>query len=104
MGLSLEGFGGEFEVGKMAFELEDLEKGKKEEEKEGNRRIFLFRNRFRPFGGDIYIYVRKEILSRGGFLGLLWARRTRTDRNEFREDWGEKEKGVNKQQRISEDF
>ena len=55
MGLSLEGFGGEFEVGKMAFELEDLEKEKKEEEKEGNRRIFLFRNRLRPFGGDIYM-------------------------------------------------
>ena len=26
VGLSLEGFGGEFEVGKIAFELEDLKK------------------------------------------------------------------------------
>ena len=29
MGLSLEGFGGEFEIGKIAFELEDLKKDKK---------------------------------------------------------------------------
>ena len=28
MGLFLEGFGGEFEVGKIAFELEDLKKDK----------------------------------------------------------------------------
>ena len=34
MGPSLEGFGGEFEVGKIAFELEDLEKGKKERGKD----------------------------------------------------------------------
>ena len=29
MGLSLEGFGGEFEIGKIAFELEDLKKKKR---------------------------------------------------------------------------
>ena len=28
MGISLEGFGGEFEIGKMTFELEDLKKDK----------------------------------------------------------------------------
>ena len=44
MGLSLEGFGGEFEVAKIAFESEDL---KKEEKKKGRRRIFLFGNKFR---------------------------------------------------------
>ena len=45
----MESFGGEFEVGKIAFELEDLEKGKKEEEKKnGNRGIFFFfGNKFR---------------------------------------------------------
>ena len=32
MGLSLEGFGGEFEIGKIAFELEDLKKRKRRKE------------------------------------------------------------------------
>ena len=41
MGLSLEGFGGEFEIGKIAFDLEDLKKGKGEKKRE-NRRICLF--------------------------------------------------------------
>ena len=41
MGLSSEGFGGEFKMGKIAFELEDL---KKEKEK---RREFAFLERFR---------------------------------------------------------
>ena len=41
MGLSFEGFGGEFEIGKLAFELEDLKKGKGEKER-GNKRICLF--------------------------------------------------------------
>ena len=37
MGLSLEGFGGEFEVGEIAFELEDLKKDKeKRREKIGD--------------------------------------------------------------------
>ena len=45
MGLSLEGFGGEFKVGKIAFELEDL---KKDKEKIGEKRgDFPFGNRFR---------------------------------------------------------
>ena len=47
MGLSLEGFGEEFEIGKFAFELEDL---KKEEKKKGNSGIFLFGNKFRVRG------------------------------------------------------
>ena len=38
MGLSLEGFGGEFEIGKIAFELEDLKKGREIEE----RKVDLF--------------------------------------------------------------
>ena len=52
MGLSLEGFGGEFEIGKIAFELGDLkkEKGKK---KRGNKRICLFRE-IEVLGGKIY--------------------------------------------------
>ena len=41
MGLSLEGFGGGFEIRKIAFELEDLKKGKGEK-KRGNKRIYLF--------------------------------------------------------------
>ena len=45
MGLSLEGFGEEFEIGKIAFELEDLKKDKeKRREKIGD---FPFGNRFR---------------------------------------------------------
>ena len=46
MGLSLEGFGGEFEIGKIDFELEDLKKGKGEKKRE-NKRICLFLERFR---------------------------------------------------------
>ena len=38
MGLSLEGFGGEFEIGKIAL-IGRFKK--KEEKKKGNRRIFL---------------------------------------------------------------
>ena len=41
MGLSLEGFGEEFEIGKIAFEWEDLKKDK-EKRREKNRRIRLF--------------------------------------------------------------
>ena len=41
MGPSLEGFGGEFEIGKIAFEFEDFKKGKGEK-KRGNKRICLF--------------------------------------------------------------
>ena len=49
MGLSLEGFGGEFEIGKIAFELEDL---KKEE-----RRGFFLQQIWRvSFGRLIYIH------------------------------------------------
>ena len=33
MGLSLEGFGGEFEVGKIAFELEDLKRIRRKKER-----------------------------------------------------------------------
>ena len=46
MGFSLEGFGGEFEIGKVAFELEDLKK-EKEKRRGGNKRIYLFLERFR---------------------------------------------------------
>ena len=47
MGLSLEGFGGEFEVGKIAFELEDLKKDKeKRRGKIGDLAFFLGRFRF----------------------------------------------------------
>ena len=42
MRLSLEGFGGEFEIEKIAFELEDLKKKGKGEKKRGNKRICLF--------------------------------------------------------------
>ena len=41
MGLSLEGFGEEFEIGKIVFEWEDLKKDK-EKRREKNRRIRLF--------------------------------------------------------------
>ena len=41
MGLSLEGFGGGFEIRKIAFELRDLKKGKGEKKRE-NKRIYLF--------------------------------------------------------------
>ena len=41
MGLSLEGFGEEFEIGKIAFELEDLKKDKeKRREKIGDFAFF----------------------------------------------------------------
>ena len=41
MGLSLEGFGGEFEVGKIAFEFEDLKNDKeKRREKIGDFAFF----------------------------------------------------------------
>ena len=43
MGLSLEGFGGEFEVGKIAFELEDLKKKDKEKRREKIGDFFLSR-------------------------------------------------------------
>ena len=43
MGLSLEGFGEEFEIGKIAFELEDF---KKDKEKIGEFAFFLGRFRF----------------------------------------------------------
>ena len=33
MGLSSEGFGGEFKMGKIAFELEDLKKERRKEER-----------------------------------------------------------------------
>ena len=38
---SSEGFGGEFEMGKIAFEWKDFKKGN-EEKKKGNRRILIF--------------------------------------------------------------
>ena len=43
MGLSLEGFGEEFEIGKIAFELEDLKKKDKEKRrgKIGDLAFFL---------------------------------------------------------------
>ena len=47
MGLSLEGFGGEFEVGKIAFELEDLKKKDKEKRREKIGDLTLFLGRFR---------------------------------------------------------
>ena len=79
--------GAEFEIGKIPFELEDLKrKRKKEEGKKGNRRIFLFRNRFRPLGA-IYIYVRKEILKRGIFSENFSGRRTeRAEKNDRSQD------------------
>ena len=44
MGFSLEGFGGKFEIGKIAFEGEGKKKKReKEEKKKGKRRIYLFR-------------------------------------------------------------
>ena len=42
MGLSLEGFGGEFEIGKIAFELEDLKKEREIKE----RKVDFFFSRF----------------------------------------------------------
>ena len=42
MGLSLEGFGGEFEVGKIAFELEDLKKDKEERREKIGDLAFFF--------------------------------------------------------------
>ena len=45
MGLFLEGFGGEFEIGKIAFDWKIFLKKKKK--KKGNRRIFLYGNKFR---------------------------------------------------------
>ena len=66
MGLSLEGFRGEFEVGKIAFELEDLKKDKeKRREKIGDFAFFLGRFRFE---GKTYIYVREEGEKRSFFL------------------------------------
>ena len=59
MGLSLEGFGGEFEIGKVAFELEDLKK-EKEKRRGGNKRIYLFLERFRFQGGNIYIGEKEK--------------------------------------------
>ena len=47
MRLSLEGFGEEFEIGKIAFELKDLKKDKeKRREKIGEFSFFLGRFRF----------------------------------------------------------
>ena len=47
MGFSLEGFGEEFEIGKIAFELKDLKKDKeKRREKIGEFAFFLGRFRF----------------------------------------------------------
>ena len=40
MGLSLEGFGGEFEIGKIAFELEDFKKRIRRKEKREKGRRF----------------------------------------------------------------
>ena len=59
MGLSLEGFGEECEIGKIAFELEDLKKDKeKRREKIGD---FPFGNRFRIWEVIyIYRYVKEE--------------------------------------------
>ena len=58
MGLSLEGFGGEFEIGKIAFELEDLKKDKeKRREKIGD---FAFFKDIQVLGKGGYIYVREE--------------------------------------------
>ena len=42
MGLFLEGFGGEFEIGKIAFDWKIFFKKKKEEKKKGKRRVFLW--------------------------------------------------------------
>ena len=65
MGLSLEGFGGEFEIWKIAFELEYLKKDKeKRREKIGDFAFFLGRFRFE---GKTYIYVREEE-ERGAFF------------------------------------
>ena len=58
MGLSLEGFGEEFEIGKIAFELEDLKKDKeKRREKIGD---FAFFKEIQVLGKGGYIYVREE--------------------------------------------
>ena len=57
MGLSLEGFGEEFEIGNIAFELEDLKKDKeKRREKIGD---FPFGNKFRIWE-VIYIYIHER--------------------------------------------
>ena len=42
VGFSLEGFGGEFKIGRIAFDWKIKKKKKK-----GNKRIFLFGNKFR---------------------------------------------------------
>ena len=41
MGLSLEGFGGEFEMGRIAFEWEDWILGRKEKKGKGGFSFFL---------------------------------------------------------------
>ena len=55
MGLSLEGFGDEFEIGKIAFELEDLKKDKEKRREKKGEFSFLFWEQIWVFeGADIY--------------------------------------------------
>ena len=86
MRLSLEGFGEEFKIGKIAFELEDLKKDK--EKRRGKIGDFPFGNRFRIWE-VIYIYIytrkrrrkqkrrRKLFLIEGGDSLIVWRKSTK---------------------------
>ena len=87
VGLSLEGFGGEFEVGKIAFELEDL---KKEKGKRKKRRKeigeFSFLGTDLGLWGVIYI-CKKRNSERGFFSENFSGRRTEgAEKNDCSQD------------------
>ena len=77
MGLSLEGFGGEFEIRKIAFELEDLKKGREIEE----RKVDLFLADL-VWEADANIYMWEKEKKRARIRGFF-----------FREGDTEKDKG-----------
>ena len=70
MRLSLEGFGEEFEIGKIAFELEDLKKDKEKR-----------REKIGDFAGDLGFRERGIYISergrKGGAFWIVWRRNTK---------------------------